>query len=45
MQDSRPILLVEDDDIDAMTVQRALKDLGSQTKWFIRLVAKRRWNI
>jgi CheY-like chemotaxis protein len=28
MQNSRPILLVEDDDIDAMTVQRAFKDLG-----------------
>ena len=27
MRDSRPILLVEDDSIDAMTVERALKDL------------------
>jgi CheY-like chemotaxis protein len=28
MQDSRPILLVDDDDIDAMTAQRAFDDLG-----------------
>jgi CheY-like chemotaxis protein len=28
MQNSRPILLVEDDDIDAMMVQRAFKDIG-----------------
>ena len=27
MRTSRPILLVEDDNIDAMTVKRALKDL------------------
>ena len=27
MRDSRPILLVEDDSIDAMTVQRAFRDL------------------
>jgi len=28
MQNSRPILLVEDDSVDAMTVKRALKDLN-----------------
>jgi len=28
MRSSRPILLVEDDHVDAMTVQRALKDLN-----------------
>jgi len=27
MQDSKPILLVEDDNVDVMTVRRALKDL------------------
>ncbi len=27
MKDSRPVLLVEDDSIDAMTVQRAFRDL------------------
>lgn len=27
MQSSKPILLVEDDDVDVMTVQRAIKDL------------------
>jgi CheY-like chemotaxis protein len=27
MRDSRPVLLVEDDSIDAMTVQRAFRDL------------------
>jgi len=27
MQGSKPILLVEDDDVDVMTVQRAIKDL------------------
>jgi len=27
MKDSRPVLLVEDDNIDAMTVQRAFRDL------------------
>ena len=27
MRDSKPVLLVEDDNIDAMTVKRALKDL------------------
>jgi len=27
MQSSKPILLVEDDDVDVMTVQRAFKDL------------------
>ena len=27
MRSSRPILLVEDDDVDAMTTQRALKEL------------------
>ncbi|MFC1764783.1 response regulator [Planctomycetota bacterium] len=29
MQDSEPILLVEDDTVDAMTVKRALKDLNT----------------
>lgn len=28
MRTSRPVLLVEDDDVDAMTVKRALKDLN-----------------
>jgi len=28
MQHSRPILLVEDDNVDAMTVKRALRDLN-----------------
>jgi CheY-like chemotaxis protein len=28
MRSSRPILLVEDDDVDAMTVKRAMKDLN-----------------
>ena len=28
MRNSRPVLLVEDDDVDAMTVKRALKDLN-----------------
>ena len=27
MQNSKPILLIEDDDVDVMTVKRALKDL------------------
>ena len=27
MRDSKPILLVEDDSVDAMTVKRAFKDL------------------
>jgi CheY-like chemotaxis protein len=27
---SKPILLVEDDNVDAMTVKRAIKDLGSK---------------
>jgi CheY-like chemotaxis protein len=31
MRNSRPVLLVEDDNIDAMTVKRALKDLGEST--------------
>ena len=31
MQTSKPILLVEDDTVDAMTVKRALKDLGVTT--------------
>jgi len=28
MRNTNPILLIEDDDVDAMTVQRAFKDLG-----------------
>jgi CheY-like chemotaxis protein len=28
MQNSKPILLIEDDDVDVMTVKRALKDLN-----------------
>ena len=28
MRSSKPILLVEDDNVDAMTVKRALKDLN-----------------
>jgi CheY-like chemotaxis protein len=31
MKNSRPVLLVEDDNIDAMTVKRALKDLSEGT--------------
>ncbi len=31
MRNSKPVLLVEDDNIDAMTVKRALKDLGENT--------------
>ena len=27
MQNSKPILLIEDDDVDVMTVKRALRDL------------------
>jgi CheY-like chemotaxis protein len=27
MKNSKPVLLVEDDDVDAMTVKRAFKDL------------------
>jgi CheY-like chemotaxis protein len=30
MLSSKPILLVEDDNVDAMTVKRAIKDLGSK---------------
>ena len=36
MRTSRPILLVEDDDVDAMTVRRALKDL-KVTNQLVRL--------
>ncbi|HIJ53103.1 MAG TPA: response regulator [Planctomycetes bacterium] len=32
MQSSKPILLVEDDNLDAMTVERALKDVGVTEK-------------
>ena len=32
MQSSRPILLVEDDGVDVMTVKRALKDLNVQNQ-------------
>lgn len=32
MQNTRPILLVEDDDVDAMTTQRALNDLKVTNK-------------
>jgi CheY-like chemotaxis protein len=32
MQSSKPILLVEDDNLDAMTVERALKDVGVTDK-------------
>ena len=31
MRNARPVLLVEDDSIDAITVKRALHDLGVQT--------------
>ena len=36
MNDSRPILLVEDDDVDAMTVKRALNELHT-TNLLVRL--------
>ncbi len=32
MQDSKPILLVEDDNVDVMTVRRALKDLKVESQ-------------
>ena len=32
MRSSRPILLVEDDDVDVMTVKRALKDLNIKNR-------------
>ena len=32
MQDSKPILLVEDDNVDVMTVRRALKDLQVESQ-------------
>ncbi len=32
MQNSKPILLIEDDRVDAMTVQRALKELNAQNR-------------
>jgi len=32
MQNSKPILLIEDDRVDAMTVQRALKELNAQNQ-------------
>lgn len=32
MQNSKPILLIEDDDVDVMTVKRALKDLKVTNK-------------
>ena len=28
MRNTKPVLLIEDDDVDAMTVRRAFKDLG-----------------
>jgi CheY-like chemotaxis protein len=31
MRNMRPVLLVEDDSVDAMTVKRSLSDLGSKT--------------
>lgn len=31
MRNTRPVLLVEDDSIDAMTVKRTLRDLGAKT--------------
>jgi CheY-like chemotaxis protein len=36
MQKRKPILLIEDDDLDAMTVERSLRDLGI-TNQLIRL--------
>jgi CheY-like chemotaxis protein len=31
MRNTKPVLLVEDDSVDAMTVKRALQDLGAKT--------------
>jgi len=37
MQNSKPILLIEDDRVDAMTVRRALKELGA-TNQLVRTI-------
>jgi hypothetical protein len=45
MRNSNPILLVEDDNVDVMTVKRALKDLNIKTSWLAQPMAKRLWSI
>jgi CheY-like chemotaxis protein len=32
MQNTKPVLLVEDDDVDTITVKRSLRDLGANVK-------------
>ena len=45
MIDKKPILLVEDDQVDVMTTKRALKDINVTNKLLLAEMGKKPWTI